>query len=533
MSFKRTNKVSRRAFLATAVSAGAATAILGMTGCSPAVKNDENANPQKTTEPLASTFNPSREETCDLVIVGAGISGLAAAVQAAEEGIQHIVLLEKGSVAGGNGMGTEGIFAVDSVFQKEQDININPVEILRGELNQAQWRTNGAMWNDLIRNSAENMDWLIGKGVVFSGAVVGIGNAQVGHPFDGAGGQCYVPQMLEAAQKAQVDVRLSMPAQSILTSEDGKVCGVIAGEDDECVQFNAPTVILASGGVGANPEYLREIGWSQEKIDEMMVVCQPTIMGDGYRMAMEVGAKSFLSDAAIQSFQAVRAFGSDSTVPLDSPLNGGNGLVALGPCCWIDQDCNRFCDESLALSYNMAANAMACIQNAENYAIFDSAFVNSLQLDEADQKILNEAIAGSDPQSVYSSESLEDLAKHFDLDVSAFMETINRYNNYCESGLDEELGKDAAFLLKIEQPPFFIAKMINNLIAIDGGITTNIRSEVLNDELKPIPGLYAVGLDGAMLWRKVYTQNMPGTMMGQNINTGRNAARAAARYLSA
>lgn len=69
-------------------------------------------------------------------------------------------------------------------------------------------------------------------------------------------------------------------------------------------------------------------------------------------------------------------------------------------------------------------------------------------------------------------------------------------------------------------------------MVVDGGIMTNVRSEVLDDASKPIPGLYAVGLDGAMLWRNVYTQNMPGTAMANNINSGRNAANAAAKYIA-
>ena len=68
---------------------------------------------------------------------------------------------------------------------------------------------------------------------------------------------------------------------------------------------------------------------------------------------------------------------------------------------------------------------------------------------------------------------------------------------------------------------------------VDGGIMTSIHSEVLDDDTLPIPGLYAVGLDGAMLWRNVYTQNMPGTAMANNVNSGRNAANAASSYIAA
>ena len=85
----------------------------------------------------------------------------------------------------------------------------------------------------------------------------------------------------------------------------------------------------------------------------------------------------------------------------------------------------------------------------------------------------------------------------------------------------------------LENGPFYMGKMVNLLVVIDGGLMTNKRAEVLDSEHAPIPGLYAVGLDGAMLWRNVYTQNMPGTQMGNNINSGRNAANAASKYIKA
>ena len=97
---------------------------------------------------------------------------------------------------------------------------------------------------------------------------------------------------------------------------------------------------------------------------------------------------------------------------------------------------------------------------------------------------------------------------------------------------DGEFGKAQPFLTAIENGPFYIARIDALVVVVDGGIMTNVRSEVLDDASKPIPGLYAVGLDGAMLWRNVYTQNMPGTAMANNINSGRNAANAAAKYIA-
>lgn len=65
-----------------------------------------------------------------------------------------------------------------------------------------------------------------------------------------------------------------------------------------------------------------------------------------------------------------------------------------------------------------------------------------------------------------------------------------------------------------------------------GSAYTNKRREVLDETMNAIPGLYAIGVDGAMLYHNVYTINMPGTCCGNNVNSGREAAQAAAAYLS-
>lgn len=473
-------------------------------------------------------------EEVDVVIVGAGISGLAAAVQAGENG-NSVIVLEKGSFAGGNGLGTEGIFAVGSSLQLEQGIHINPGDIVRTELSESQWRSSGALWLDLIRKSADNVAWLQKNGVGFSGEVdnyhVGLFNTM--HWWkDNLGAIGYMPPMQAAAEGYGVEFRFDTAA-TMLVAQDGVVMGVVAQKrDGSTYQIHAKAVILASGGIGANPEYLKQTGWIQEQLDEMMVVCNPNVAGDGYRMAREVGVKSYLANAAIQSFQGVRAFGSDSTVPYNSPLNGGNGLVALGGALWVDQDADRFCDESIAVVFNMAANACACLGNKENYAIFDQAYIDGLGLDEDDQAILDAAVAGSDPESVFSADSFEALAEHFGLDVEHFVQTVERYNELAAAGEDTDLGKDAAFLAPIATPPFYIAKIVNNIVVVDGGITTNIRAEALDEDMHPVPGLYAAGLDGAMLWHNVYTQNMPGTAVGNGVNSGRNAANAACAYIA-
>lgn len=252
-------------------------------------------------------------------------------MQAAENG-NKVIVLEAGGVAGGNGAGTEGVFAVGSVLQKNLNIEISEVDIIRTELEEGQWVTNGALWYDMVHNSAANIDWLIENGVQFSGNVdnYGAGLYNTMHWFDNDSAvTSYIEPMQAKAEQMGAEFRFQTTATQ-LKLENDTVCGVYA-EDSKgnVIEVNAKAVILASGGIGANPELLCQAGMSRNQVEEMAgSMCSPTVRGDGYTMAMAAGGRDFLRNAAIQGFQMVKAFGTDTTVPYNSPLNGGNGL------CW-------------------------------------------------------------------------------------------------------------------------------------------------------------------------------------------------------
>lgn len=527
--------MSRRGFISGA--ALGTVALLGLAGCAQpnqASTQKESEQSNQNEQAPAAPDNVSETLECDIVVVGAGISGLATAVQASENG-SKVLVLEKGGSAGGNGAGTEGVFAVGSKLQKNLGIEINEVEIIRTELEEAQWVTNGALWYDMVHNSAENIDWLQGNGVQFNGVVdnYGAGLYNTMHWFDNDSAvTSYIEPMQATAEQNGAEFRFSTAATS-LKMDAGTVSGLYAEDSSgNVIEVKAKAVVLASGGIGANPDLLVQAGMAQNQVDEMMTNCSPSVCGDSYNMAMAAGGRDFLRNAAIQGFQMVKAFGTDTTVPYNSPLNGGNGLVGNGLCVWVNQDARRFNDESLALTFNMAANLGACLGNRESYAIFNQAILDGCELDEADKKMVEDALANNDGTSVFTANSFEELAEHFELDAETLAETMERYNQFCAQGFDGEFGKAQPFLTAIENGPFYIARIDALVVVVDGGIMTNVRSEVLDDASEPIPGLYAVGLDGAMLWRNVYTQNMPGTAMANNINSGRNAANAAAKYIA-
>lgn len=183
--------VTRRGFVA-GMSLGALTAAGGLAGCS----QGQAAQPEPaSSEVSAGRINPDAVMDTDVLIIGGGMSGLACAVQAAQEGAAMLVV-EKAPSLGGKGVGVEGIFGVDSPLQQEQGIEVNRSDVIQLEVSDSQYRSDGSLWVDLVDNSGGNIAWLQEQGVRFSGVVDNffLGKFSTMHYFEeGTAAVGYVP----------------------------------------------------------------------------------------------------------------------------------------------------------------------------------------------------------------------------------------------------------------------------------------------------------------------------------------------------
>lgn len=385
------------------------------------------------------------------------------------------------------------------------------------------------LWRDLYDKSGDNIQWLIDNGVEFSGEVndygTGTGIVSMHWYKDGKAGVGYVSPMVAKAEELGAEFKYSTKAEHPVI-KGGKVVGMLAtDEDGKWIQVNAKSVILATGGFGADTEMLRRIGYNP---DNIWHYGSEQNDGGGLRIGLEAGAKDFSYNAADNAHAYIRA------LPHEGPVNMPNcGMAMFGSIIWVNQDGERFVREDCGMTNFCQANAPRWNQK-EWYFVFDTSIYEGAcavfgVTDGAEQ--LASAVKTNEGDCLYMSDTIEGLAEPFGLDADALAATIAQYNEYCKSGVDEQWCKDAAWLQPCEIGPFYIAKPDTLFLMTIGAIATDRNGQAVNDDLEPIEGLYAVGVDGCMLYRNIYTIDAPGSCSGNCINMGRTAAQHACSNL--
>lgn len=223
-------KVTRRAFIG-GMGAILATGAVAMSGCAP---KDDGKQAELSATGSDQSEAPVPDETLefDIAVVGAGCSGLAACVQAAESGAS-VICIEAKSIAGGAAGGVEGLFAVNSQIQKDQNITVSMGEMIRTELEQNQYRNSGLVLRDLVKASGEDIDWLVSKGVRFGKVDNYVGFHPIFHWFEtGTGAESYIVPMNETAVGEGVEFLFDTHADELICDEGGSVVGLFATKAD-------------------------------------------------------------------------------------------------------------------------------------------------------------------------------------------------------------------------------------------------------------------------------------------------------------
>lgn len=472
-----------------------------------------------------------------VVVIAAGPSGLSAAVQAAEDGAEVIVLEKAAAVGGAANMGM-GPLGIGTKYQKQNMIDISVEKAFNMFMEYTHYNVDARLVKRYFEQSAETIEWLEDMGVEFEGAFRYFPKSEatwhIVKTDTGIGPRAasFMNKALYArAQELGIKVLLETPAKKIVM-EDGKVKGVLATDrDGKEIEIACKAAIICTGGAGCNKQFiLDETGYRHG--EDMFNFAIPGIMGDGLKMAWEAGADKL----PVRIEQAASVVGVEDLPGSVSNIFGQPNLL-------VNKFGKRFMNEDDMQNATYLSNAVSHQKDRTGFSIVDSSIVRyyikngvdnvSLVRPDPDVSDFMEGVKlaqenGNDGLIV--ADTIEELAEKAGIDVDNLVETVDDYNDYCDS-VDEEFFKPKKYLRPLTKAPFYCAKICPGGYGTVGGIRINENCEACGKDFEPIPGLYAAGADSCNIYDDSYMFLLPGNSMGYAVNTGRIAGMSAAEYV--
>jgi flavocytochrome c len=468
----------------------------------------------------------AQTSSTDVIVVGAGISGLSAALELGRSGAD-VTVLDMASVFGGHAvMSQGGVCVVQTPTQTRQGIEDSPdlafADFMEwGEDANAEW-----VRYYVDHSKREIYDWLTEMGVEFSSVETAPGNTvDRFHQPSGRGVGLVTPIYRECLELDNIQFEWNTKVEQLL-NVDGRVSGVTTRNtrNREVQIWNAEAVILATGGFQSNLEMVREFWPAEFRFpDRILAGSGRNSVGHGHRLAQTAGADLTKMDHQWNYFTGI----PDPRYPgSDRGLSAANmyGII-------VNAEGQRF-----ANLLNWAKEVMPKLLRQEQatlWFVFDEASKPKFVVSGSDWADFDhvEKVIFQNPDLMKSAATLEELADQAGLPPDQFAETIRRYNAMVDVGEDTDFARFTEqdtrareMSLPIATPPLYAMQAYPLTRKSMGGVAIDLSCRVLDKEQQAIPGLCAVGeLTGlAGINGKAALE---GTFLGPCILTGRVAAR--------
>ena len=479
------------------------------------------------------------EERCyDVVVVGAGVSGLAATWELARGGVK-VAVIEMSPHYGGTAMMSEGCICIIGTPEQTQAGKPDSPQIAfedfmafgrddRGSCPDAEW-----VRYYVTESRHEIYDWLTGLGVRFEKDVVLMDGNRVPrwHQVVGKGRGLVEPIYRECKRNGNVAFFLHTKALSLIQNGH-RIMGVKTKRlrDGAAIDYLAPVVILATGGFQSNMEMVRNFWPENLPFPERLLLGAGTnAVGSGHKMAKE-------NSAQLRNMNYQWNYATGLTNPYDP--SGRRGLNAFSQqSIWVNKAGRRFVSES----QNTKTTFPAILRQPGStyWSVFDSAARKTFFISGWNRRAIQREIFDNPVMSpfVKSAPTIRELALAAGLPPDALDDTVRRWNEMATVGRDADfsrIGRDQSPWStppRIEQPPFYAVQFFPVTRKSMGGVAIDRSCRVIDVSGRPIPGLYAVGeLTGlAGINGKA---SLEGTFLGASLITGRVAGRSVVAELA-
>jgi flavocytochrome c len=489
----------------------AATAALKQAGLEPSDLVSKNTSTTKAKD---------IEETVDVVVVGAGGAGMTAAITATDAG-KKVIVVESQPIAGGNSVrSTGGMNAAKTPYQDKNEFaeaagvektlataaekyadnatitalaatvksqwdayQANPqgyfdsVELMELDtLIGGKGKNNPELVKALAENSAAAIEWLasIGAEVKNVGAFGGASVKRIHRPVNADGkvtavGAYIVPILEKNLQDRNVQFLFDTTANEIIM-KDGKAVGIKAtGKDGNKVTINAKSVVIATGGFGANSEMVEKY---KADLKGFATTNAEGAQGQGIDMATAVGAATVDMDQ-IQIHPTVHIEEDGNAHLITEGLRGDGAIL-------VNAEGKRFYDE--VSTRDKVSAAIIAQPEKSAWLVVDQSMVDK------------SAVIAGYIKSGYTvtGATYEELAKAMGVDEATFVSTMNTWNQAVEAKSDAEFNR-TSFANPLTTAPYYAIKITPAVHHTMGGIVINPKAEVLNEKGEAISGLFAAG----------------------------------------
>jgi len=455
----------------------------------------------------------------EAIVVGAGPSGLAAAVEMGRAGV-NVLVLDMNSVMGGHAVMAGGFAIVDTPLQARLGHDDSPELAMADWL---EWTEDGdPEWTRFYAERSSDLiyDWLGEMNVEFIRVAGGYENSVPRFHFTPRGAVDVVRALFrEALALPNVDFEWNENVDSLVV-EDGRVAGVVTRNLRNGTErsLTGRHIVLATGGFAGNLERVLA-NWRTDlpRPDRLLIGASVHARGEGLDLARDAGAAlKWMNRHYIYTNGMIDPRDPDNTLAI---------TAANGDSLWVNAQGQRFTNED-GFDKKILADMLA--QEPDTYwAIFDneSRGAFSMRGREWIKNLSDKHMVLDDPDATLKADTLTALARAAGLPSEAVQASVARFNEFIEAGRDADFGRFASSAdapPKIDAPPYYAIQFFPMPRKSMGGVAVDSGTRALDSAGEPVPGLYAIGeLTGSVGING--THGMDGMFLGPALVTGRVA----------
>lgn len=452
------------------------------------VSAEDMAKLQKKSEKYAAL--PAEVKT-QVVVIGGGGSGLASAIAAQQAGAKVIVLEKLGLLGGSTNVSEGALNAADPERQSKQGIEDSNQKHYEQTMKGGHDIGNPVLVKYLTDHALDSVHWLESLGVKFKPEVGTATGAlwQRSHYPATPSGNSYIRvfEKYIADHSKDMKVYTDMEALSLIQDKSGRVIGVVAKDNHtgKTTKFMASKgVVIATGGFGANIALRQKVNTGVFKDYDLgkSIGCtnfSKSAQGSGIIMGEKAGA-NVIGMADIQ----VHPCGTPGTGLMEMVRTSGRNRI------FVNKEGNRFVNEGAPR--DVLAKGIFAQPDSTYYIIVNHLRYPSLDWVDANGAKMKDMI---DLGRVVSAPTLDELAKKLNMPAENLKRAMDDYNKIVEGSYKDPLGFVANNKADktMTEGPWYACQKVPTVHHTMGGLEVNVKSQVLNKEGKPIPGLYAAG----------------------------------------